>query len=46
MNVKVCITKAVFRAVSEYGSRRLSLWRCRVARTRMRQARLRRALLV
>jgi hypothetical protein len=46
MNLNICITKAVFRALAEYGARRLSMWQFRVARTRLRQARLRRPLLV
>lgn len=44
MNLNLCMSRAIFRAVSQSGRQQLSIWRCRVARRRMRQVRLRRFL--
>jgi hypothetical protein len=45
MNVNICISRALLRALSAYGGQRLFQWRFRTARARMRQARLRRFVL-
>ena len=43
MNLEIRISRAIVRALSQYSAARHSAWLQRVARARMRQARLRRS---
>jgi hypothetical protein len=41
MNVDICITRAIYCTLKEYGRERVAHWTLRVARRRMRVARSR-----
>ena len=43
MNIDICISRAIYRGLKEYGLERLTRWTLTTARRRMRLARMRQA---